>query len=170
LALSSITIFLSGLTALFEHDIKKIIALSTLRQLGVIIFSISVGLYNVAFFHLLTHALFKALLFLRAGALIHGVGGLQDLRLCGGLVKNFPLVGACINLANLSLSGIPFLSGFYSKDLIVELTVQGAFSQFILVILFISLGLTVMYSLRLVFIRFVNSPQGSPRRFVCDND
>jgi NADH-ubiquinone oxidoreductase chain 5 len=158
------------LVALFEYDLKKIIALSTLRQLGVMMFSISVGLYTVAFFHLLTHALFKALLFLRAGALIHGVGGSQDLRVCGGLVKNFPLVRACINLANLSLCGIPFLSGFYSKDLIVELTAQGTYSQLILLILFISLGLTVIYSLRLVYIRFVRTPQGSPRRFICDND
>nr|QNV11936.1 NADH dehydrogenase subunit 5 [Polyphemus pediculus] len=170
LALSSVTMFLSGLVAMFEYDLKKIIALSTLSQLGVMMFSISVGLYTVAFFHLLTHALFKALLFLSAGALIHGVGGSQDLRMCGGLVKNFPLVGACMNLANLSLCGIPFLSGFYSKDLIVELTAQGTYSQFILIILFISLGLTVMYSLRLVYMSFVSSPQGSPSSFVCDND
>merc|ERR1712071_233482 len=88
--LSTVTIFLSGLVANFEYDIKKIIALSTLRQLGVIIFSISLGLYSLAFFHLVIHALFKAL-FLCAGVLIHGVGGTQDIRICGGLVQSFPL-------------------------------------------------------------------------------
>ena len=124
--LSTVTIFLSGLVANFEYDIKKIIALSTLSQLGVIIFSISLGLYSLAFFHLVIHALFKALLFLCAGVLIHGVGGSQDIRICGGLAQSFPLIGVCINLANLSLCGLPFLSGFYSKDLIIEMAAQGA--------------------------------------------
>jgi len=124
--LSTVTIFLSGLVANFEYDMKKIIALSTLSQLGVMMFSISLGLYGLAFFHLVIHALFKALLFLCAGVLIHGVGGSQDIRLCGGLARTFPLIGVCINLANLSLCGLPFLSGFYSKDLIIEMAAQGA--------------------------------------------
>lgn len=88
-------------------------------------FSISLGLYRLAFFHLVIHALFKALLFLCAGVLIHGVGGSQDIRFCGGLSRTFPLIGVCINLANLSLCGLPFLSGFYSKDLIIEIAAQG---------------------------------------------
>jgi NADH-ubiquinone oxidoreductase chain 5 len=90
------------------------------------IFSISLGLYRVAFFHLITHALFKALLFLCAGILIHGVGGSQDIRVYGSFSLNYPLVGVCLNLANLSLCGIPFISGFYSKDLIVELACQSS--------------------------------------------
>jgi len=123
--LSTLTIFMSGLVANFEYDLKKIVALSTLSQLGVIIFSISLGIYDLAFFHLITHALFKAILFLCAGVLIHGVGGSQDVRFTGGLIKSFPLVGVCINLANLSLCGLPFISGFYSKDIIVEMAAQG---------------------------------------------
>lgn len=126
LLLSTVTMFLSGLVANFEYDIKKIIALSTLSQLGVMMFSISLGLYGLAFFHLVIHALFKALLFLCAGVLIHGVGGSQDIRMCGGLARSFPLIGVCMNLANLSLCGLPFLSGFYSKDLIIEIAAQGA--------------------------------------------
>ena len=90
------------------------------------IFAISVHLPEVAFFHMLTHALFKALLFLSAGAIIHGACDFQDLRLYGSLVLNFPLVGVCLNLANLSLCGLPFLAGFYSKDMIVELAAQGS--------------------------------------------
>lgn len=123
---SVLTIFISGLVAVYEYDLKKVIALSTLRQLGVIIFSISLGLFKVAFFHLIIHALFKAILFLCAGAMIHGVGGSQDMRHYGGQVRSYPVIGACLNIANLSLCGVPFISGFYSKDLIVELAAQNS--------------------------------------------
>lgn len=170
LFISTLTIFISGIVAIYEYDLKKIIALSTLRQLGVIIFSISLGLYNIAFFHLVTHALFKALLFLSAGVLIHGIGGSQDIRHFGNLSKSFPLVGACLNLANLSLCGIPFISGFYSKDLIVELACQSSWNIFIMIIIIISLGLTVRYSVRLVFYSFVNNSGGNPFLLVCDKD
>jgi len=122
---SVLTMFISGLVAVYEYDLKKVIALSTLSQLGVIMFSISLGLYTVAFFHLIIHALFKAILFLCAGAIIHGVGGSQDIRYYGGQIYSYPVIASCLNIANLSLCGIPFISGFYSKDLIVELAAQG---------------------------------------------
>ena len=168
--ISTLTIFFSGLVALFEYDLKKIIALSTLSQLGVMIFSISLGLPYIAFFHLLTHALFKALLFLCAGACIHQVGGPQDLRFFGILVKNSPLIISSINLANLSLCGIPFLSGFYSKDLIVEYAAQGSWNLFIVFIIFISLGITVAYSTRLSYITFVQFPRSSSYSLLSDVD
>lgn len=170
LPISVLTIFISGIVAVFEFDLKKIIALSTLRQLGIIIFSISLGLYNIAFFHLITHALFKALLFLCAGILIHGVGGSQDIRIYGGLSLSYPLTGVCINLANLSLCGIPFISGFYSKDLIVELACQSSWNIFIIFIIFISLGLTVIYSVRLAYNRMTNFPGLYSSHFTCDLD
>nr|YP_010271177.1 NADH dehydrogenase subunit 5 [Simocephalus serrulatus]UKB87189.1 NADH dehydrogenase subunit 5 [Simocephalus serrulatus] len=170
LLLSTLTMFMSGIVAVYEYDLKKIIALSTLSQLGVMMFSISLGLYSVAFFHLVTHALFKALLFLSAGALIHGVGGSQDIRHFGGLAKSFPLVGVCLNLANLSLCGIPFMSGFYSKDLIVELACQSSWNLFIMFIMIISLGLTVAYSVRLVYYSFINNSGNSPFLATCDID
>lgn len=170
LFISTLTIFISGIVAVFEFDLKKIIALSTLRQLGIIIFSISLGLYRVAFFHLITHALFKALLFLCAGILIHGVGGSQDIRIYGSLSLNYPLVGVCLNLANLSLCGIPFISGFYSKDLIVELACQSSWNIFIIFMIFISLGLTVVYSIRLAFRRFVNFIGSYSLHASCDED
>lgn len=122
---SVVTMFISGLVAVYEFDLKKVIALSTLSQLGVIMFSISLGLYLVAFFHLIIHALFKAILFLCAGAIIHGIGGSQDIRFYGGQIVNYPVIRVCLNIANLSLCGIPFISGFYSKDLIVELAALG---------------------------------------------
>lgn len=161
---------MSGVVAIFEYDLKKIIALSTLRQLGIMMFSISLGLFELAFFHLLTHALFKALLFLCAGILIHGVGNTQDIRSFGGLSLNFPLVTVCINLANLSLCGVPFLAGFYSKDLIVELACQSSWGVFILFIMFICLRLTVLYSVRLTYLSFVGVYSGGPSISVCESD
>lgn len=115
-----LTIFMSGLGANFEIDLKKIIALSTLSQLGVIIFTLSLGLIELAFFHLLSHALFKSLLFLCAGVYIHGAGDCQDIRLLGGVMKSIPVRSLFFGCCSLSLCGFPFLSGFYSKDLILE--------------------------------------------------
>lgn len=170
LVVSTITMFISGLVANFEYDLKKIIALSTLSQLGIIIFAIAIGMYELAFFHLVIHALFKALLFLCAGTAIHSIGGSQDIRVYGGISQNFPVIGVCLNYANLSLCGIPFLAGFYSKDLIIEIAAQRTLNQFILIVLFISVGLTVRYSLRLTIYTFVDFPNGRISRFVCDQD
>ena len=167
---SVITMFISGLVAVYEYDLKKVIALSTLSQLGVIMFSISLGLYTVAFFHLIIHALFKAILFLCAGAIIHGVGGSQDIRHYGGQIYSYPVIASCLNIANLSLCGIPFISGFYSKDLIVELAAQGIWNQFLILIMFISLGFTVIYRVRIVYISLVGFPIGIRCRIICDLD
>ena len=154
----------------FEYDLKKIIALSTLRQLGIIIFAIALGMYELAFFHLVIHALFKALLFLCAGTAIHRIGGSQDIRVYGAINKHFPIIGVCLNYANLSLCGVPFLAGFYSKDLIIEIAAQRVINQFILIVMFISVGLTVRYRLRLTVYTFVDSPNRGPQRFICDQD
>jgi len=161
---------MAGLSAVYEFDIKKIIALSTLSQLGIIIFSISVGLYDLAFFHLLTHALFKALLFLCAGAVIHGRGSSQTVRNFGRIINNYPVIGVCLNLANLSLCGIPFLSGFYSKDIILELTLQNEWSLFLIILLIASVGLTVLYSFRLTQLTFISTINLSPQISPCDKD
>jgi NADH-ubiquinone oxidoreductase chain 5 len=142
---------MAGLGANFEFDLKKIIALSTLSQLGLIISILSIGFYKLAFFHLLTHALFKALLFICAGAIIHNIKNSQDLRFIGNLVSQIPLTSTCINLANLALCGIPFLAGFYSKDLILEVVRLSYLNIFSFFLYFFSTGLTVCYSLRLVY-------------------
>nr|AYE40791.1 NADH dehydrogenase subunit 5 [Daphnia magna] len=168
--ISLMTMFMSGIVAIYEFDLKKVIALSTLSQLGMMMFAISLTLYNVAFFHLLSHALFKALLFLCAGILIHGVGGSQDMRHFGGLAKSYPVVASCLNLANFSLCGIPFLAGFYSKDMIVELACQNSYGVFIMIMMFVCLTLTVMYSLRLVFFSFSNLKNGVPLQSLCEQD
>jgi len=151
LLLSSLTIFIAGLGANFEYDLKKIIALSTLSQLGVMIRILSLGFANLAFFHLLRHALFKALLFICAGAVIHNIKDYQDIRVMGRLVVQIPLTTFCINLANLALCGRPFLAGFYSKDLILEIAFMSPINIVIFMLYCLATGLTVCYTFRLVY-------------------
>nr|YP_010728561.1 NADH dehydrogenase subunit 5 [Helota yehi]WEA76647.1 NADH dehydrogenase subunit 5 [Helota yehi] len=151
LFISSMTMFMSGLGANFEYDLKKIIALSTLSQLGLMMSILFLGDYKLAFFHLLTHALFKALLFMCAGNIIHNLSNCQDIRYMGSLIQNMPLTCVFFNISNLSLCGLPFLSGFYSKDLIVEFMSMQVLNIFIYLIFYVSIGLTVMYSMRLSY-------------------
>nr|YP_009114938.1 NADH dehydrogenase subunit 5 [Acroneuria hainana]AIX03643.1 NADH dehydrogenase subunit 5 [Acroneuria hainana] len=151
LLFAGLTMFMAGLGANFEFDLKKIIALSTLSQLGLMMSILAMGFPSLAFFHLLTHALFKALLFMCAGAIIHNMKDSQDLRFMGGLVVQMPLTSACLNLSNLALCGMPFLAGFYSKDLILEIVSLSYLNWFSFVLYFLSTGLTVCYSLRLVY-------------------
>nr|AEP27497.1 NADH dehydrogenase subunit 5 [Strophosoma melanogrammum] len=151
LFISLMTMFMAGLGANFEFDLKKIIALSTLSQLGLMISILALGSFELAFFHLLTHALFKALLFMCAGMMIHNLGNCQDIRYMGGLVSFMPVTCTLFNICNLSLCGLPFLSGFYSKDLVVETMSMGYLNLFIYVIYYFSVGLTACYSFRLTY-------------------
>nr|QVT11149.1 NADH dehydrogenase subunit 5 [Rhagoletis pomonella]QVT11214.1 NADH dehydrogenase subunit 5 [Rhagoletis mendax]QVT11227.1 NADH dehydrogenase subunit 5 [Rhagoletis zephyria]QVT11162.1 NADH dehydrogenase subunit 5 [Rhagoletis pomonella]QVT11175.1 NADH dehydrogenase subunit 5 [Rhagoletis pomonella] len=151
LLLSGLTMFMAGLGANFEFDLKKIIALSTLSQLGLMMSILSMGFYKLAFFHLLTHALFKALLFMCAGAIIHNMQNSQDIRLMGGLGVYMPLSTSCFNVANLALCGMPFLAGFYSKDMILEIVSLSYINFFSFFLYFFSTGLTVCYSFRLIY-------------------
>uniref|UniRef100_UPI0030FE7B31 NADH dehydrogenase subunit 5 n=1 Tax=Neopanorpa triangulata TaxID=3135614 RepID=UPI0030FE7B31 len=151
LLVSGLTMFMAGLGANFEFDLKKIIALSTLSQLGLMMSILSMGFAKLAFFHLLTHALFKALLFMCAGAIIHNMKDFQDIRAMGGLVIHMPLTISCFNIANLALCGMPFLAGFYSKDLILEVVSLSNLNMFSFILYFFSTGLTVCYSLRLSY-------------------
>nr|YP_009479355.1 NADH dehydrogenase subunit 5 [Sabethes chloropterus]AVV61091.1 NADH dehydrogenase subunit 5 [Sabethes chloropterus] len=151
LLVSGLTMFMAGLGANFEFDLKKIIALSTLSQLGLMMSILSMGFYKLAFFHLLTHALFKALLFMCAGVIIHNMKNMQDIRVMGGLIMSMPLTCSCFNIANLALCGMPFLAGFYSKDLILEIVSMSYVNFFSFFLFFFSTGLTVSYSFRLVY-------------------
>nr|YP_010692659.1 NADH dehydrogenase subunit 5 [Notobitus meleagris]WBV80534.1 NADH dehydrogenase subunit 5 [Notobitus meleagris] len=151
LLLSVLTMFMSGLGANFEYDLKKIIALSTLSQLGLMMSVLFMGYSVIAFFHLLAHAFFKALLFLCAGLIIHCMNDSQDIRHMGMLVSQIPYTSTCFGIANMSLCGLPFLSGFYSKDLALETMTFTYFNLFIYLVFFISVGLTVSYSMRLVY-------------------
>nr|YP_009695021.1 NADH dehydrogenase subunit 5 [Abscondita terminalis]QEJ81520.1 NADH dehydrogenase subunit 5 [Abscondita terminalis] len=151
LFISTMTMFMSGLGANFEYDLKKIIALSTLSQLGLMMSILFLGDYKLAFFHLLSHALFKALLFMCAGCMIHNLMNCQDIRFMGSLINFMPLTCTFFNISNFSLCGLPFLSGFYSKDLILEVMSMNYLNLYIYLIFYISIGLTVSYTLRLCY-------------------
>nr|AXA45361.1 NADH dehydrogenase subunit 5 [Mitromorpha fischeri] len=149
LFISVLTLLMAGIGANYENDLKKVIALSTLSQLGVMMMSLGLGSPSLALFHLYTHALFKALLFLCAGMIIHNSSNTQDIRHMGLLYHQLPLTVSCMNIANLSLCGAPFMSGFYSKDLILELSLTNSTSFLMVVLIFMATGMTASYSLRL---------------------
>nr|YP_009573127.1 NADH dehydrogenase subunit 5 [Macromia daimoji]QBF44107.1 NADH dehydrogenase subunit 5 [Macromia daimoji] len=151
LFIGGMTMFMSGLGANFEFDLKKIIALSTLSQLGLMMSILSMGFLDLAFFHLLTHALFKALLFMCAGVYIHNLGDNQDIRYMGSMVYFFPLTSSCFMISNLALCGFPFLAGFYSKDLILEMCLLSNLNLISFIFYFFSTGLTACYTFRLIY-------------------
>jgi NADH-ubiquinone oxidoreductase chain 5 len=116
------TAFFSATIAVTQDDIKKVIAYSTCSQLGYMIFSCGLSEYNLSLFHLVNHAFFKALLFLGAGSIIHSMSGEQDMRKLGNLIKFIPYTYSVMLIGFLALAGFPFLSGFYSKEIILEIT------------------------------------------------
>lgn len=151
LLLGGVTICMAGIGGLLEKDFKKIVALSTLRQLGLIVSCLGLGAVQVAFFHLLTHAFFKALLFLAAGRCIHSAHGYQDLRKITLMRKYSTRTKATILTCNFRLIGLPFISGFYSKDLALEIMFSSTIG-FGSAILFIwGTLLTVLYATRFIF-------------------
>nr|YP_010175361.1 NADH dehydrogenase subunit 5 [Cincticostella fusca]QSL98503.1 NADH dehydrogenase subunit 5 [Cincticostella fusca] len=158
LLVAGLTMFMAGLGANFEFDLKKIIALSTLSQLGLMMSVLSMGMAKLAYFHLLAHALFKALLFMCAGAVIHNMKDSQDIRNMGSLVFQMPYTVGCMSVANLALCGMPFLAGFYSKDLILEMVGMSPSSLLVFFLYFVSTGLTVCYTARLIYYSLTGSP------------
>nr|YP_010946421.1 NADH dehydrogenase subunit 5 [Balta maculata]WGO57139.1 NADH dehydrogenase subunit 5 [Balta maculata] len=151
LFVSGLTMFMSGLGANFEFDLKKIIALSTLSQLGLMMGVLSLGYPDLAFFHLLMHALFSALLFMCAGVYIHCMLNIQDIRYMGSFSFYMPFTSSCLMISNFSLCGFPFLAGFYSSDLMLELVSMSYLNLFSYSLFYLSTGLTVSYSFRLFY-------------------
>jgi NADH-ubiquinone oxidoreductase chain 5 len=160
--LGAITTVFSSLIGLFQQDIKKVIAYSTMSQLGMMVIAVGLSSYNVALFHLVNHAFYKALLFLGAGAVIHAVADNQDFRKYGGLRPFLPLTYSVMLIASLSLVAFPFMTGFYSKDFILE----SAYGQFCFsgtVIYFIAtIGamFTTLYSVKVLYLTFLTNPNG----------
>nr|YP_004021070.1 NADH dehydrogenase subunit 5 [Solenopsis geminata]ADP01777.1 NADH dehydrogenase subunit 5 [Solenopsis geminata] len=155
--LSVLTMLMAGIMANVENDLKKIIALSTLSQLGLMMMILSLGFSMVAFYHLLTHAIFKSLLFMCAGIMIHSMMNNQDIRLLGNLNEIIPFTMMSFYISNLALCGMPFISGFYSKDLIMELIYSFKVNILMLVLIVVSLMFTVSYSFRLFYYLFFNN-------------
>ena len=151
-----LTAFFAATVALVQNDIKKIIAYSTCSQLGYMFFAVGIGAYHVAIFHLFTHAFFKALLFLGSGCVIHSFHEEQDIRLMGGVWKKIPYTYCLMIIGTLALTGFPFLSGYYSKDAIIEFAyLKGSYIGYCATIIGILTALlTAIYSWRLIFKTF----------------
>ena len=152
----------SSLIGFFQQDIKKIIAYSTMSQLGMMVIAIGLSCYNTALFHLINHAFYKALLFLGAGSVIHAMYDNQDLRKYGGLKSYLPLTYTVMLIASLSLIALPFMTGFYSKDLILE-SAYGKFflsSTFVYIIAVIAAIFTTLYSIKILYLSFFSKPNG----------
>ena len=154
----AMTCFFAATTAIVQNDLKRVIAYSTCSQLGYMVFACGISNYSVGVFHLANHAFFKALLFLSAGSVIHALSDQQDMRKMGGLIQLLPFTYAMILIGSLSLAGFPFLTGFYSKDVILELayakyTISGNFAYWLgsICVLF-----TSYYSFRLIFLTFIS--------------
>jgi len=164
-----ITIIIAGITAIIEIDIKKIIALSTLRQLGIIITVLGIGNPLLSFFHLISHAFFKAILFICAGIIIHNIKDYQDIRKIRISYLNINFTISIIIIANISLCGLPFLSGFYSKDLIIEILIIKGKNMFIFILIILGTSLTVIYSCRLNFLVAINYIKIESYYFMSEN-
>jgi len=162
------TAFFAATVGLVQNDLKRVIAYSTCSQLGYMVFACGLSNYSVGVFHLVNHAFFKALLFLGAGSVIHAVADEQDMRKMGGLKNLVPFTYSMMVIGSLALIGFPFLAGFYSKDVVLEVaygkfTSQGHFSY-----LLGSVGafLTAFYSTRLLFLTFLSKPNGF-KKIIC---
>jgi len=170
MVLGTMTIIIAGLAAMLEMDIKKVIALSTLRQLGVIMIILGGGRPVLAYFHLLSHAYFKAILFICAGIIIHNIKDYQDIRKMGRGQITLGLTIMILFRANLRLCGLPFLRGFYSKDIILEIILIGGINLMILVAVLFSTFLTVAYSCRLRFLVGLNYIKAETIFIIKDGD
>ena len=156
--LGALTAFMSGTIGLVQSDLKKVIAYSTCSQLGYMVMICGFSHYHCGLFHLFNHGFFKALLFLSAGSIIHAVNNEQDMRKIGGLKATLPLSYICIIVGSLSLAGLPFLTGFYSKDLLLELVYQNHYLSFALWLGLLTTFLTAFYSFRLICYTFLTEP------------
>nr|YP_007890596.1 NADH dehydrogenase subunit 5 [Histiona aroides]AGH24090.1 NADH dehydrogenase subunit 5 [Histiona aroides] len=163
----AMTAFFAATTGMLQNDIKRVIAYSTCSQLGYMAFACGISSYSVGMFHLMNHAFFKALLFLSAGCVIHALADEQDMRRMGGIIKMVPFTYAMMLIGSMSLMGFPFLTGFYSKDVILELayakyTIDGTFAHWLGTI---AAFFTAFYSFRLVYLTFL-SDTNAPRTII----
>ncbi|KAI5952207.1 nad5 (mitochondrion) [Candida theae] len=157
-------LLLCGLIAIVTNDIKKVIALSTMSQLSIMVLAIGISSYDLAIYHLYCHAFFKALLFMGAGSVIHSyISETQDMRKYGGLVNYLPFSYTAILIASLSLMAIPGLTGYYSKDIIIE-SLYGTYTFSGYILYYMAVGsatLTSLYSIRVLYLTFYNNPNSN---------
>jgi len=158
----AITTIFSSLIGLFQQDIKKVIAYSTMSQLGMMVIAVGLSSYNIALFHLINHAFYKGLLFLGAGAVIHSMADNQDFRKYGGLRPFLPLTYSVMLIASLSLVAFPFMTGFYSKDFILESSYGQFYFSSTAVYFIATIGamFTTLYSVKVLYLTFLTNPNG----------